>query len=660
MCNTNVLRSAFALTAGCAISVSAYPFFGLGDSIGLENPNSAPLLLSAVNNSTANTLADCGDGTACNSSTRTAAYPLEVKGAEIGLGGLAALLVIATYGLLMVYSPRLVTGLCFPSKTLSANIQTILERGWPREFDWMPESNPYLVYIDDGFSELRTDEGGQLGFYDLAKDGSEVRQKLQADPPNPSETIKTYKKSGNLLRGFEEISNAQVRQNASEGLRSTIWVQTASSAMKNVIQLGIWEWISFWLVLIMLFNTLLFNGIIGNSSPTKDRYPRLALVLIYLFLYSIHFVSTWYFVLKVYTLVILQASWAVVFRLPFALAANFDAAFPWMRQNDFKDELKVTFDRFDIDVLGSVAISERYGNVYTNGELEVYTPKLRYLSSSDYIEKIETFAAKVKARRIFCRMEKVPDEAQLDKLQAMQDAEAEAFEKATESALERVIVNTGVVLSICIATTFATWTQIRLPDATSRQIGSFALLASLSTAVTSLFASASQLNGMLNSAKEILRLTEVAISQLTTVRPNRTFFSHQQPLFGFAKQVKKPHRYPRQSISLGTVWGVNPSFYVMVLSIFFGPLVALLPSRRDYGQPPKLKLQVHDRSFIYWYPHEPQVNDFWHTWLSSQPALWALTKSTFELEDGYDEVLRQKPSTLPDNVTIFHTDAAGY
>ena len=123
--------------------------------------------------------------------------------------------------------------------------------------------------------------------------------------------------------------------------------------MRNVIQLVIWEWVSLWLVVIMIFNTLLYNGIIGGGSPTNDRYPRLALISIYLLLYIFHFVATWYVFLKVPTLITLQASWAVCFRLHFALGNDLPELRHHMlnganEQASPKAETEVTFDRFDV------------------------------------------------------------------------------------------------------------------------------------------------------------------------------------------------------------------------------------------------------------------------------------------------------------------------
>jgi hypothetical protein len=293
-----------------------------------------------------------------------------------------------------------------------------------------------------------------------------------------------------------------------------------------------------------------------------------------------------------------------------------------------------TFNRLDVEVLGKVAIAERYENAYAINEDEVYLPRPNFLKYPRYVEQLEAFAAKVRSDRIFRRTDKIPDEAKVDNnLKLMQEAEVKAFEKATEVALERVVFNMAIIMSISITTGFAVWTRSPLNDATSTQIGSYALLASTSAAVAAIFSSTSQLSSMLNSAKEILRLTEVALHKLATYDESKTFYSHHQPRFGFAEEVYFLNRFSGKSASLGTVWRANKAFYQMLLSVVFGPAVGLLPTHRDFKQPLTLKLQVHGRSFIY---HSDNLESWWRdNW--DQPNLIPSGKSKLELIDEFDE-----------------------
>jgi hypothetical protein len=129
------MRSSFALALGCAAAASAWPLLGIGEAVDLENLAPAHMLVASANNSTNITTASCGNATACNNNVTLSIHPLQVKSVETSLAGLAAILVALTYGLLTVYSPRLVTGLCIPREILSANIQEILCHIWPRTID---------------------------------------------------------------------------------------------------------------------------------------------------------------------------------------------------------------------------------------------------------------------------------------------------------------------------------------------------------------------------------------------------------------------------------------------------------------------------------------------------------------------------------------------
>jgi hypothetical protein len=415
--------------------------------------------------------------------------------------------------------------------------------------------------------------------------------------------------------------------------------------MRNVIQLVVWEWVSLWLVVIMISNTLLYNGIIGGGSPTNDRYPRLALISIYSLSYMFHFVATWYVFLRVFTLITLQASWAVCFRLPFALGGDFPAAArEFIRSGNHervlrKAESELTFHRFDIEVLGKVAISERYENIYTiDGHKEVYLPRPDFFKYPGYVEQLKTFAAKVRSNRVFRRIDNIPDEARVDNnLNSLQEAEVKAFEKATEVALERVVFNMAVQMGICFTTAFAVWTRSPLNDATSTQIGSYALLASTGTAFAAILSSASQLSSMLNSAKEILRLTELALHKLITRNQSKTFSSYQMQRFGFAEEVDILNQFSAKSASLGTVWRANKAIYHVLLGVVFGPAVGLLPNQRDCKQPLALKLQIFDRSFTY---RSNDVEIFWNSsW--EQPTLIPAGESKLQLKDEFSKALKK-------------------
>jgi len=74
--------------------------------------------------------------------------------------------------------------------------------------------------------------------------------------------------------------------------RHRLWLTSGSPLTKNIVQLLIWEWVSLWLMLLMLISVLLFNGFFTNELGI-DSYPRLAVTLIYTVSTLIHFLYVW-------------------------------------------------------------------------------------------------------------------------------------------------------------------------------------------------------------------------------------------------------------------------------------------------------------------------------------------------------------------------------
>lgn len=76
----------------------------------------------------------------------------------------------------------------------------------------------------------------------------------------------------------------------SRSYRPQLWMTSGSHLTKNVVQLYVWEWVSPWLISIMVFATLLYKGFLTNEL-SLDNYTRIVVIRIYALAFFFHF---WY------------------------------------------------------------------------------------------------------------------------------------------------------------------------------------------------------------------------------------------------------------------------------------------------------------------------------------------------------------------------------
>lgn len=95
---------------------------------------------------------------------------------------------------------------------------------------------------------------------------------------------KTDTDEGTVARGLRDC--------AAKPDRSRLWISSGSPLTKSVVQLLVWELVSLWLILTMLFATLLYNGFLTDEL-SKDSYLCFIVVLIYVLAYLAHFYYVW-------------------------------------------------------------------------------------------------------------------------------------------------------------------------------------------------------------------------------------------------------------------------------------------------------------------------------------------------------------------------------
>ena len=99
---------------------------------------------------------------------------------------------------------------------------------------------------------------------------------------------------------------------------SSLWLTSGSPITKDIVQLLVWEWASFWLMLLMLNATSIHNGFFTNELSI-DSYPRLTVTLIYAASYIVHASYVCNVCSSFLTNVASGAAWSLLERAMFAV-----------------------------------------------------------------------------------------------------------------------------------------------------------------------------------------------------------------------------------------------------------------------------------------------------------------------------------------------------
>ncbi|KAK1756582.1 hypothetical protein QBC47DRAFT_445265 [Echria macrotheca] len=584
-----------------------------------------------------------------------------VKAVVTVLSSIALVLVAATYLVLVTSSGRLLDGFYLPCRAVEAKMEIILRNCWPAHLHALPEAAkefvpvldntwPILLYVVENPSMARLGSlrpGAILYQLEQPENAMNGDRKVCKGAIRP-DTKLSIAAGHNELR-FISAYHPKINTPA-------VKVSTSSPAPRHLSHFVVWQWVSLWLVVILLWNTLLYNGIIGGATSTNDRYPRLFIVSIYILLFGVQLVYSFVSVPTVYEHLAEQASWKMIFQAGFFLVAPGRSDL-WLLDR-VEDGGDVAMENFQIDVLGKVKRGKTLIKPYreaSNHEVIAYVedhgdaanpgtaPKSFYLLTKGIFypknRREETANGHMVAsgngaigdneresRRDKELMEQPNDASEsqasddqgdpgLEDVEADYDANLKALEKATELALDRVVLNVALLLGICMATGFATWTQTQLPDATSTQIGSYALLASTSTAIGILLTTLFQVGNIKNSAEAVVRLTEMTVYHAWFQK--RGWSALPGPAFGFKRPridyfppgLFKPPAAPVRLLrfwwesatylfsraqSYGSTFVHITRILTAIFSLLFGPGFALLPSPHpDVGAIPKIQLGGH-------------------------------------------------------------------
>lgn len=443
-------------------------------------------------------------GTGGNSNT-TGIHPFEdsVRGVNTVLAVASALLVSATYAVLIGPGTRLASTSKLPLAAIESNIGALLERSWPDK-----SSSPHLPDAKD-----------------LSNDAIRLLYVGKLDGETPR-----------WARGVEQCEDAPKRRIDTP----PVWLTTGSTLTKSMVQLAIWEWVSIWMVLAMVISTLLFNGFFTNNKR-PDNYPRLIIMMIYFAGFCVHSWYVWKTCKSFFSLAAAGASWSLLNKAAFASvdATQLDAALkggpPPVLKQVGKLARSDTFPPIEGCYLKDVSVSQpqmNTGPVNTNEDMGAITT-----------------------------------------MNGWQRREVDSTMEAGKTALERVVTNVMTMLGITITTGFSGWTSVLVTTDSTSQLGSLALLASLTLGAGAMFSSAIDLSVMVSSFRNVLFLKEVMINgqALAHVQKRRSKITS----IGFTQGsvTMRPVRV-RDLAKSSHLWSL----------IFFGSAYVLLPSEKDHSR----------------------------------------------------------------------------
>ncbi|EAS27934.1 uncharacterized protein CIMG_09138 [Coccidioides immitis RS] len=442
---------------------------------------------------------------------KPAANPFQnlYRGVNTTLAILSAVLMTMTYAVLIGPGTRLSSTSKIPLGAIRTNIGNLLSRTWP---DMSTSSDTTAT----GKSVKSTDGDSIRLFYvgKLDNDGGD----------------------GRTARGIEDC----------EGLPKTriqtppMWLTAGSSLTKSIVQVAIWEWVCLWMVLAMIIATLMYNGFL-TKQKTPDAYPRLVVAIIYFTAFGIHAWYVWKTCRSFFTLLGAGATWSLLNKASFSsvdlgqLKAGISGGTPPVFRKIGKPDTSPNFPP------------------YENCRLK----ETRALKSADPTETSATPAEE--------------DEGAVNTVTRWQKQEISSTVQAASVALERVITNVVSIVGITITTGFATWTTISDGGDSTTQLGSLALLASLTIGSGAMFSSAIELSVMETSFRNVLFYKEVLI--------NRQATAHVQ------KRAKKKDvvGFTHNTVDMKTVGVLELARFTKLWAlIIFGPAYALLPSEEDH------------------------------------------------------------------------------
>ena len=452
-------------------------------------------------------------------------YTVSARVVETVLAILSTVFITVTYVVLINAGRRLSNTSKLPMECIRQNIAGILELAWPNV-------SSSTQCLHDNSSDSRTHAIRLLYCATLDEDESK----------------------GQIARGILECeANPEKRLTA-----PPLWLTNGSSSSSSIVQVMVWEWVFMWLSLWMFIITLLHNGF-HTDSRAPDGFLRLTMVLAYLFAFGIHFVYVWISCTTWFTNVAAGAAWSFLAR----------ARFTVIDLPQFQYRLSNRSEQGPLKLREINAASKEFVQEFLDGEFvhNAYPTTPSTTAGSDNTIQGGDTPAEAPPRPRQKDIENALRNVDTSKQIARTDAVDGAL-----NALERVIANGMFVVAVSISSGFLVWTT-EAPDSPNSQLGSLALLSSLSLGVAAMFTSAVYLQTMNSSFRQLLLMKEILINghaeEFSTKRPPSL------PPISFMQGTANVRRMHMHDFAGKTnLWSI-------LLFVTFGPGYFLLPTEAD-------------------------------------------------------------------------------
>ena len=478
------------------------------------------------------------DSQAVNSSTtNSSAITIQTvtlaKEVNTTLAGLIVLLTVGTYWLLLRYTPTLSNEIILPWKLLQDNIAAVLSLTWPKHF--IGPSHKWINHYPYDWVLFTKQETGKV------VDGRPVLRIMGSDDCKDEPNIPVLGKSHMVV------------------------VTAFSPVMKRLVQIAIWNYVSLWLVLVMIINTLVYNGFLSHEI-TNDGVLRLVLVGVYAVAIIGYRYRTTTLLYRNFTSVLFQTCWTIICK-KFLFGNYSRCEFYAMVRHD-PDSSKITWTSLDFELFGTTEQLDTYQDLSKDDKpISFYDDMNQCDVFSEWSVDDERRRSHLKAR------DKI--ESGFDKfVKPIREAEIKAYEKAIESALEKALANVAVFLAISLATALAPWNSTQTISTTSVQLGSYALLLSISAGFFALISSMTQLTNATESARVLLLLQEKTIVANSTHYEGNGFnflWLQDEPSFSLSNDIKG-----KSQLTSSSLWRLE-SFFDELPCLLLGPALMLIP-----------------------------------------------------------------------------------
>ncbi|KAL7622850.1 hypothetical protein AAE478_006529 [Parahypoxylon ruwenzoriense] len=475
--------------------------------------------------------------------------PLGARLAGAVLAVLSVALVTFSYMLLIQRGSLMATTSLYPRRPIEENIGSLLDAAWPE-----------LTYSQGAKAPH------QHGSTTAASPSAYSIQLLYVGRMAEDEGGDRVARSR-----FECAANPE-----GEGHIRSHWLTSGSPLAKNIVQIMVWEWVSVWLATLLILGTLCFNGFLTNNR-NPDSFPRLTVMLIYLVAYMVHFCYVWIVCLRFFRDVFGGAAWSLLERARFVVAESLK----------LRSHSRGSLFRFrSIDKANENFVPTAF-NAALGHPATSPSPTLG-LSSND-LGKSDTATAEQDEGAAEFR-------DALAMIGSAQKTERATATAASALAVERVVANAIVMTGVTLSSGFASWTSSQFSqnspnNTTTTQIGSLALLASLSLGAVAMFTSAMHLEILSSAFRNILSLKETKINGLAVDHYRK------RPGGGSAYPLSdtqtggpmKPLTFtmetvPLAEVGLGDFFGSSRSrgWKGLLGMALFGPGYAMLPQVGDH------------------------------------------------------------------------------